>query len=142
MPAMAVPEGSERIKRVLIVKDQRPVNLNLATIHQPVAAIASITHRISGILVFIGIAILLWLLDISLGSEEGFNNLMGDGLPAIATFIVWVVLSALAFHTLAGIRHLFMDFGLGESFESGPRMARLTFIVSAIVIVSLGVWLW
>lgn len=125
-----------------IVKDKRPVNLDIGTIQLPLAAYASITHRISGVIVFVGIAILLWLLDRSLTSEEGFNALLGAGLSPLAKFLVWGVLSALAYHMVAGVKHLFMDFGIGESKEAGPRGARLVIAVSAVLIVLLGVWVW
>lgn len=122
------------------MKNKRPVNLDLRTIHQPVAALASITHRVSGVIVFLGIAGLLYLLDSSLASEEGFNSLVELG--AFARFLWWGVLSALAYHTVAGVRHLFLDLGIGESREGGPRSATLTFVVSAVLIVLLGVWIW
>ena len=126
----------------MTVKHKRPVNLDISTIHQPLAALTSIAHRISGIIVFIGIAILLWLLDASLSTEEGFNSIKDAGMSAIAKFLVWGVLAALAYHMVAGVKHLFMDAGIGESKEGGPRGAKITVVVSVILIVLLGVWIW
>lgn len=54
------------------VKKQRPVNLDLKTIRFPVTAIASILHRVSGVITFVAVGILLWLLGTSLSSPEGF----------------------------------------------------------------------
>jgi succinate dehydrogenase / fumarate reductase, cytochrome b subunit len=122
------------------VKAKRPVNLDLRTIRQPAAAIASITHRISGVIVFFGIAGLLYLLDRSLSSEEGFNSFLALG--GLAKFLFWGVLAALTYHTVAGVRHLFLDLGIGESREAGPRTAAAVFVVSAVLIVLLGVWVW
>jgi succinate dehydrogenase / fumarate reductase cytochrome b subunit len=124
------------------VKDKRPVNLDLTTIHQPLAAITSIAHRISGIIVFAGTAVLLWLLDTSLASPEGFARLREAGLAPASKFLVWVVLAALAYHMVAGVKHLLMDMGIGESRAGGPRGARITIIVSAVLIVLLGVGVW
>lgn len=56
-----------------IVKKQRPINLQLQTIHFPVTAIASILHRVSGVITFVAVGILLWLLGLSLSSLEGFQ---------------------------------------------------------------------
>jgi hypothetical protein len=55
------------------VKKQRPVNLDLKTIRFPVTAIASILHRVSGVITFVAVGILLWLLEKSgeTGIEEG-----------------------------------------------------------------------
>lgn len=122
------------------MKQKRPVNLDLLTIRQPLAAIASITHRISGLIVFFGIAGLLYLLDLSLTSAEGFDSLRALG--PFAKFVLWGVLSALAYHTVAGVRHLFLDFGIGESKEGGPRTAAAAFAVSAVLSLLLGVWIW
>lgn len=122
------------------MKRRRPVNLDLRTIHFPLAALASITHRVSGVIVFLAIFGLLYLLDVSLSTEAGFASL--SALGPVAKFLLWGVLAALAYHTVAGVRHLFLDFGMGESREGGPRTALAAFIVSAVLIVLLGMWIW
>jgi succinate dehydrogenase / fumarate reductase cytochrome b subunit len=124
------------------VNSKRPVNLDLTTIRQPLAAISSILHRISGLIVFFGIAGLLCLLDVSLASEDDFNALHGSALSPLMRFLLWGVLSALAYHCVAGVKHLLLDLGLGESKEGGPRGAQLVFVVSAVLIVLLGAWIW
>jgi len=128
--------------RVDIVKDKRPVNLDIGSIQLPLAALASITHRVSGVIVFAGIALLLWLLDTSLASEQGFNALFGPGMSMLAKLLVWGVLSALAYHMVAGVKHLLMDFGIGESREAGPLGAKIVIVVSVVLIALLGVWVW
>ncbi len=124
------------------MKNKRPVNLDISTIHLPLAALTSIAHRISGIIVFVGIAILLWLLDASLASETSFNSIKAAGMSPMAKFLVWGVAAALAYHMVAGVKHLIMDAGIGESKEGGPKGAKITIIVSAILIILLGVWIW
>lgn len=124
------------------MKDKRPVNLDISTIHLPLAALTSITHRVSGVIVFFGIAGLLCLLDLSLSSEEEFNTLRAAGLSPLVKFLLWGVLAALVYHMVAGVKHLLLDIGIGESKEAGPRGAQLTIVVSAILIVLLGVWVW
>jgi succinate dehydrogenase / fumarate reductase cytochrome b subunit len=124
------------------VKTRRPVNLDLTTIRQPLAAISSILHRVSGVIVFLGIAGLLCLLDVSLASEQDFASVQAAALSPLLRFLLWGVLSALAYHCVAGVKHLFLDIGVGESREGGPRGAQLVFVVSAVLIVLLGVWIW
>jgi len=124
------------------VKDKRPVNLDISTINLPLAAYTSITHRISGIIVFVGIAILLWIFDISLSSEESFNQLKEMTNSFIFKFVLWGILSALAYHLVAGVKHLLLDFGIGETKEAAPLGAKITIIVSLILIIALGVWIW
>ncbi|MEG0336415.1 MAG: succinate dehydrogenase, cytochrome b556 subunit, partial [Hafnia sp.] len=87
------------------VKKQRPVNLDLQTIRFPVTAIASILHRASGVITFVSIGILLWLLGLSLASPEGFAQAAAVMDSFIVKFIVWGILTALAYHICGGIRH-------------------------------------
>jgi succinate dehydrogenase / fumarate reductase cytochrome b subunit len=124
------------------VKDKRPVNLDISSIHLPIAAYTSITHRISGVIVFVGVAILLWMFDLSMSSEEGFNQIKDLMSSPLMKFIVWSILSALAYHLVAGLKHLLMDIGIGETKEAAPLGAKITLLVSLILIVALGVWIW
>ena len=124
------------------MKDNRPVYLNLTTIRFPLAAIASILHRISGILLFAGLAGLLYLLDLSLESPSGYALVQTILEGSIAKFLLWGVLSALAYHFIAGIKHLRLDLGVGES-KSGARTgASLTLAAAILVITLTGVWIW
>ncbi|MDB6062488.1 MAG: succinate dehydrogenase, cytochrome b556 subunit [Verrucomicrobiaceae bacterium] len=124
------------------VNKQRPVNLDIGTISLPITAYASLLHRISGVALFIGVAILMWLLDSSLSSEDGFNAVKALFDSFLCKLIVWGVLAVLIYHTVAGIRHLTMDLGIGETMEGGSRSARIVFVVSVILIVLVGARIW
>lgn len=124
------------------MKDKRPVNLDIGTFDLPLAALTSITHRISGVIVFVGIAILLWLFDASLASEEGFGSMGGMTNSFLGKFILWGVLVALAYHMVAGCKHLLMDLGIGETKEAAPKGARMVIALSVVLAVVLGVWIW
>jgi len=124
------------------VKKQRPVNLDLQTVSFPLTAIASILHRVSGVIMFFAAGILMWFLAESLSGPDGFANaqeLMGSFL---AKFIFWGILTALAYHLVVGIRHIVMDLGYGEDFDSATTSARITMIASVILSVLAGVWIW
>lgn len=126
----------------IAVKSKRPVNLDLRTIRLPVTAYSSILHRISGVILFVAIAALLWMLDRSLSSEYGFEQVGATLQHPLAKLILWGILSALLYHLVAGIRHLLMDAGVGESMEGGIRGAKAVLVVSVVLIVLLGVWIW
>ena len=54
------------------MNSQRPVNLDLRTIKLPITGVTSFLHRVSGIILFLGLGFMLYALGKSLGSEEGF----------------------------------------------------------------------
>ncbi|MEE4599595.1 succinate dehydrogenase cytochrome b556 subunit, partial [Streptomyces sp. DSM 41524] len=113
------------------VKKQRPVNLDLQTIRFPITAIASILHRVSGVITFVAVGILLWLLGTSLSSPEGFEQASAIMGSFFVKFIMWGILTALAYHVVVGIRHMMMDFGyLEETFEAGKRSAKISFVIT------------
>ncbi len=125
------------------VKKQRPVNLDLKTIQFPVTAIASILHRVSGVITFVAVGILLWLLGQSLSSPEGFlaaSAVMGS---FFAKFIMWGILTALAYHVVVGIRHVMMDIGcLEETLQVGKRSAYISFVITVVLSILAGVLVW
>lgn len=126
----------------IAVNSKRPVNLDLRTIKLPVTAYTSIAHRISGVILFLAIAVLLWALDTSLSSEAGFEQVKSCLQHPLAKLVTWGILSALLYHLVAGIRHLAMDAGVGEELESGKTGAKVVIVISAVLIVLLGVWIW
>lgn len=121
---------------------KRPVNLDISTIKLPITAFVSILHRLSGIFLFAGVGVLLWMLDASLESQEGFTAVGDFASNPICLLVLWVVLAALAYHMVAGIRHLIMDFGVGESLQGGQLGAKIVIVIAAILIALAGVWIW
>lgn len=124
------------------MKDTRPKNLDFSTFSLPLPAITSILHRISGVFIFAGLALLLWLFGESLSSEQGFNNVAMWMDNLIVKLVLWVVISGLLYHLIAGIKHLIMDLGIGETLEGAQTGAKLVVALSAISIILTGVWLW
>ncbi len=124
------------------MKADRPVNLDLSTISFPLTAITSIIHRISGVIFFVAAAFAVWFLQASLGSPAGFDRAMAAADHWLAKLIIWGSLSALAYHFVAGIKHLVMDLGFGETLEGGHRWSVATVAVSIVLIVLAGVWVW
>lgn len=125
------------------VKDNRPVNLDLTTIRLPVTALTSILHRVSGVAVFVGLALIIYLFDQASASEDSFiaikECIEGSFLTRIA---LWTVVSALLFHIVMGVKHLIADLGFGETLESGKRASTIALAVAVVVILLAGVWIW
>jgi len=124
------------------VKSQRPVNLDLRTIKLPITGVTSFLHRVSGIILFLGLGFMLYALGKSLGSEEGFADVKATLTSPLAKFVAWGLLSALLYHLVAGVRHMIMDMGIGETLEGGTLGSKIIIAVSAVLIILAGVWIW
>ena len=120
----------------------RPVYLGTdAFLGLPITAVTSISHRISGIVMFAAIPILLYMLSMSLQSEASFNELKECMSSLIAKVVIWGILASVTFHVVAGFKHLLMDIGIGESLQGGQVGAKLVIVLSAVLIVLEGVWI-
>jgi succinate dehydrogenase / fumarate reductase, cytochrome b subunit len=106
----------------------RPVFLNLLRIHMPVTALASIAHRLAGLLLALLIPIVLYLLDLSLRGQDGFDQaiewLRLDAVRLLLLIPIW----ALSHHLLAGLRYLLIDIGIGVELGTARHTARLVSI--------------
>jgi len=124
------------------MKTARPVDIPLTTFKFPLAAIASITHRITGVLLFVGLAFLLYLLDESLTSPQGFDSARATLALPLPKLLLIAIVGTLIYHFVAGVKHLLLDFDIGDTIEGGKLGAQITIALSAILIVVAGVWLW
>jgi succinate dehydrogenase / fumarate reductase cytochrome b subunit len=128
------------------VKRNRPVNLDSTTIaavnlKSPIA-IASIMHRISGVVIFPLIALLLYILQQSLASEQAFNAVKTNVLGGfVGGGLVFIALAALLYHFVTGTKHLIQDFGVGESWETGRLFALTALVIIAVLIVLAFLWM-
>lgn len=124
------------------MKKQRPIHLDLQTIRFPATAIASILHRISGVIMLFAVGILIWLLKQSLTSPDSFAAVQLLVNNLVIKFVIWGTVTALGYHLIAGLRHLMMDMGYWEEQVSGIASAKVSFVLAAVFSISVGVWLW
>ena len=108
----------------------------------PITAWASITHRASGVFLFIGMAVLLWAMDASLASPESFSALQESLDNPLLKLVIWALMSGLIYHSLADVKHLVMDFGIGETMAGGILGVRIVVALSAVLILLAGIWIW
>jgi len=115
----------------------------------PAAAIVSILHRGSGMLLFFLLPFIVWLFDASLTSEmsyitftsvftAGVGFLPGWFFKLVALAIIWGYLQ----HFAAGLRHLWMDATHSVSKEFGKQSAVFSMGVSLILTIALGLKLF
>lgn len=123
--------------------NKRPKYLNLLKIKQPIPAVVSILHRISGTLLFFpGIPLLLYSLHLLLQSQQDFevlqNCLRNPLIKAALLLALWSFLH----HLCAGIRHLFLDLHIGVMLPQARASSKLVLAVGFLLTVLAGVLLW
>lgn len=91
---------------------------------------------------FVSIAILLWLLSLSLSSPDGFQSAAAILDTFFVKLVLWGILTALAYHIVGGIRHLIQDLGYFEELESGAKSAQVSFVIAGVLAVLAGVLVW
>ncbi len=116
--------------------ETRPVFLNLLRIRQPVTALVSIAHRISGILLFFSIPLLIWLLDLSLRSSAEYQYVLELLSMPLMKLILLLIAWSLAHHFFAGIRFLLLDIDIGIELETARRSALIVNILGVVGVVS------
>jgi len=102
---------------------RRPVFLDLVRIQMPVGALTSITHRVTGILLALGIPFSIYILDQSLRGPESYAWLISLFDQWVVKASAMVLIWALAHHLLAGIRHLLSDIDIGSLLPAARRSA-------------------
>ncbi|MCK5818231.1 MAG: succinate dehydrogenase, cytochrome b556 subunit [Psychromonas sp.] len=121
---------------------ERPKNLDLSSVQFPVTATASILHRVSGIIIFIALSILLLLLNCSLRNQAGFDRVAGYTDGFVVKFILWGTLTAIAYHAVFGVRHMIQDLGHWEEMQSASVTAKAGFVIVVVLSVLAGVLVW
>lgn len=122
---------------------RRPKYLNLLEIHQPLPAIASILHRVSGAGLFLALPFLIWLLQRSLSSAEGFEALVPvAGAPFLVKGLLLGLLWAFLHHLFMGVRLLLVDVRVGVEKAQARASAGAVLAVSLALTAILGAKLW
>jgi succinate dehydrogenase / fumarate reductase cytochrome b subunit len=118
---------------------------DLPTYRLPAAGWVSILHRVSGLLMFILMPLIIWLFDNSITSEISFAKFsaafnVGIGfvpgwfMKLVALALIWGYLH----HFIAGLRHLYMDVFHAVTKEFGKSSAIVTLVLSLGLTAALG----
>ena len=118
---------------------------DLPTYRLPAARIVSILHRISGLIMFLLLPLLVWMFDTSVSSEISFAKFSAAftvGLGFVPAVLVKVVVLGLIWaylhHLIAGVRHVYMDVCHAVTKEFGKSSAVVTLVLSLGLTAALG----
>ena len=96
----------------------------------PWAGKVSILHRVSGLLMFILIPFVLYLLDKSITSEISFETFKAVSANPIIMLIILALIWAYLHHFCAGIRFLMLDMHKGIDKASSAKSAVSVLVIS------------
>ena len=118
---------------------------DLPTYRLPAAGIVSILHRISGLIMFLLLPLIVWMFDTSVSSEisfakfsAAFNVGLGFAPAVLVKVVVLGLIWAYLHHLIAGVRHVYMDVCHAVSKEFGKSSAVATLVLSLGLTAALG----
>ena len=104
---------------------------------QPIPAVVSIMHRISGAALFLFLPFLLCMLE-----REAFIAATAASLGVIAKLLLLALLFAYVYHFCAGIRFLLLDKHIGVEREAARLSAKIVLGASVVLTLLIGVKVW
>ncbi len=119
-------------------KYPRPTSPHLQIYRLPLTAVISISHRITGVLLSLGLIIIVFMLYFMSSGEVGYNLMQQWTNFWLVKIVYWGFVFSLFFHLCHGLRHLLWDIGEGFAMEKLQKHAILE--LAASVLLTLG-WL-
>ena len=107
----------------------RPVFINLFKIKFPLTAIASIMHRIAGLLMILCLPFLIYMFDLSLHDKASFAQVISITSQPLVSTLLYVLLWSISHHFFSGLRYFLIDLEL----ISGKQAARNSAVIVIVV---------
>jgi len=120
----------------------RPKHLALHLIKLPLPGFVSILHRISGLLLFIALPLLLLMLQYSLRSIETYTQLLAVLAHPLVKLMLLGLLWAFLHHFCAGLRYLAIDLDYGVKLAQARASSKAVLAASLVLTALLGAKLW
>lgn len=120
-------------------------NIDLMSIKSynfPITAISSIMHRISGVVLIIAIPICVVAMNYALAGPDGYQQTVTVLTKSWFSVFFWLFLSSITYHVYAGIRHMIMDMGFGESMKVARFTSLLVIVLGVLSAILWGCYLW
>jgi len=120
-----------------IMINKRPVYLNLLKIRLPLTGMVSFAHRITGVILFLSLPFVVYILDLSIESEASFQYAQQILSQPLIMFVQILLLWSISHHFFAGIRFLLIDAEIGVEKSQARFGAWLVLLAEAITLVAI-----
>lgn len=118
----------------------RPLSPFISIYRWPVSMAASITHRITGVGLTLGMILVTWLLIAVATGPGAYDTFMSLGGSIIGRLILFGFAWAVVFHFVNGIRHLAWDIGYGFKVPTALATAFAAYVISILGAIALFAW--
>ena len=103
----------------------RPLSPHLQVYKLPLTGIISITHRMTGVMLSVGLIFFVYIVSATASGQDGYAAMQAVMSMWIVRLMFWGFVYALFFHLCHGIRHLIWDTGKSFELETLNRYAMI-----------------
>lgn len=111
----------------------RPLSPHLQVYRLPLTGLISISHRITGVLLSVGLLLFVCIVSIIASGEQDYQRLQTQLDSWFPQLVFWAFVYALFFHLCHGVRHLIWDSGIGFQRETMNRYAVIELLASIVL---------
>ncbi|HUN93583.1 MAG TPA: succinate dehydrogenase, cytochrome b556 subunit [Burkholderiaceae bacterium] len=115
---------------------------DLSAYRLPPPGVVSILHRVSGVLMFLLLPFVLWLLDLSLTSEDSFERLRAAAQTPLVRIVASVLAWGFLHHLAAGVRFLLLDLHVGVDKPAARRSAVIVLATGIVLGIAAALWIF
>lgn len=108
----------------------RPVAPHLQVYQLPLTGIISILHRITGVLLSLGLVFFVYMVSAIANGAESYYVMQTIINFWLVKILIWAFIAALFFHLCHGVRHLLWDTGRSFAKETLDYYAKLEVVAA------------
>ncbi len=113
--------------------DKRPMSPHLQIYDLPLTAKLSVLHRATGVILFIGLILTVWILAVAANGAESWESMHKFLSSWLGRGILFGFTFALYYHLSNGIRHLLWDIDTGLTLED-TKKSNLVVLTTSILL--------
>ncbi|MDP2903071.1 MAG: succinate dehydrogenase, cytochrome b556 subunit [Methylovulum sp.] len=113
----------------------RPTSPHLQIYKLPLTGIISISHRMTGMLLSVGLLLFVYIISAVSGGAQSYASMQAAMTIGLIKLVYWGFIYALFFHLCHGVRHLVWDAGKGFDHETLNRYALIELMASLVLTV-------
>jgi succinate dehydrogenase / fumarate reductase cytochrome b subunit len=124
----------------MAINTNRPTSPHLQVYRLPLTGIMSITHRMTGVMLSVGLALFVYIISALAGGGMAYDTMQTVMSHWLMKIVGWAFIYALFFHLCHGIRHLIWDAGNSFERDTLDRYALIELAASLLLTLTTFVW--